>query len=299
MKTTKRFSPQVLARFERQGRGTGTYAEALPWHQVTRGDPASSGRSHLLNWRGRLRHLLSDGELGQQLFATMLPNLDDCLEQCRLYVDPAPHLLSAYFERDPNSLFPGTLQLARELGMRHPRVFGGGQEAYWTLTTDLVLVFRAPGQPRELLAIAYKPGGFDADPRKVQLLKLEREYWARRGVAWLLITPGQSIPEVVLTIRRIACWALDGEASEKERRTAIAVARQLGGHSQTSVLHAIASIQGSMESAQRSLWQAVWHGEFPLDLRRDWRPHRPLNLVPEGEFRAFNPVASRRSAWTS
>ena len=66
----------------------------------TRGDPASSGRSHLLKWRGRLRHLLSEGELGQQLFATMLPNLDDCLERGKGDVDPAPHLLSAYCERD-------------------------------------------------------------------------------------------------------------------------------------------------------------------------------------------------------
>jgi hypothetical protein len=79
MRTTKRFTPKVIARFERQHRGEGTYADYIPWHRVSRGDPASSGRSHLLMWRDRLRELLSDGELVEQLFATMLPDLDDSL----------------------------------------------------------------------------------------------------------------------------------------------------------------------------------------------------------------------------
>ena len=84
MRTTKRFSPTVIARFLRQGRGEGIYEEYIPWHRVSRGDPASAGRSHLLMWRHRLRELLSDGELGEQLFATMLQNLDDSLEQFKL-----------------------------------------------------------------------------------------------------------------------------------------------------------------------------------------------------------------------
>src|SRR5687768_17430801 len=98
MRTTKRFTPKVIARFDRQARGQGTYESYAPWHQVTRGDPASSGRSHLLNWRGRLRHYLSDGELGAHLFASMLPDLDDCLEQYPLTTEDAPHALAAYGE---------------------------------------------------------------------------------------------------------------------------------------------------------------------------------------------------------
>lgn len=79
MRTTKRFTPKVLARFKRQGRGSGTHDNYLPWHRVSRGDPASSGRSHLLMWRERLRELLSDGEHVEQLFASQLNNLEDCL----------------------------------------------------------------------------------------------------------------------------------------------------------------------------------------------------------------------------
>lgn len=77
MRTTKRFTPDVLDRFRREGRGTGVYTEYIPWHRVSRGDPASRGRSHLLNWRGRQRELLSDGELVMTLFVTMLPGIDD------------------------------------------------------------------------------------------------------------------------------------------------------------------------------------------------------------------------------
>lgn len=96
MRTTKRFTPKVLARFAREGRGTGIYEEYIPWHRVSRGDPASRGRSHLLEWKDRLRELLSDGELGAQLFAVMLPDLDDSLEQYRLEQEPSQHPLAAY-----------------------------------------------------------------------------------------------------------------------------------------------------------------------------------------------------------
>ncbi len=122
MRTTKRFTPAVIARFIKQGRGQGTHADYAGWHRVTRGDPASSGRSHLLRWRGRLRDLLSDGELGAQLFVTMLPDVDDCLEQYGLSPEDDMHPLAVYGERDPLTLFPGTLKLADELGIRHPRL---------------------------------------------------------------------------------------------------------------------------------------------------------------------------------
>jgi len=146
MRTTKRFTPAVLTRFEKHGRGTGTYEDYIGWHRVTRGDPASRGRSHILNWHGRLIDLLSDGELGEQLFATMLPNLDDSLEQHKLTPEDSPHPLLAYGAPVSEELFPGTLRLAEELGIRHPRVYGKGESGNWVLTTDLALVFDKPGE---------------------------------------------------------------------------------------------------------------------------------------------------------
>jgi hypothetical protein len=297
MRKTKRFTPTVIARFIRQGRGEGTYTDYLPWHRVTRGDPSSMGRSHLLHWKGRLRELLSDGELGEQLFATMLPDLDDSLEQFPLTPEDSAHPLARYLERDPEVLLPGTLTLARHLGIKHPTLSERGVKTPWRLSTDLLLVRQPPGQPRSCLALAFKTPDFKESRRTIELLRLEREYWRARKVPWLLMTPELSCPEVVLTLRRIAPWALGDAVPGVTLAQAAQYALEHAWRSQTYVLHGIADQCGSMELAQRALWQSVWNGHLPLDLRRGWRPHLPLRMVSPTEFSAFNPILSGRSAW--
>lgn len=297
MRTTKRFTPKVLARFEREGRGTGIYEDYLPWHRITRGDPSSRGRSHLLMWRSRLRELLSDGELVQQLFCTMLPDVDDALEQFPLALDTSAHPLSAYEPYVRRQDYPGVLALADQLGVRLATVSEGDARAPWRPTTDLLLITRAQGKRRQALALAFKPNREPLTTRKRQLLALEREYWLAREVPWLLITPDQYDSLVALTLRRIACWALADEEPMENRELACKCARSLPGHSLTTVLEAIQSHVGAMNTAQNSLWQAVWSGQLPVDLRRDWRPHEPLRIVSQLEFAALNPVASRRSGW--
>ncbi|MDD5177531.1 MAG: TnsA endonuclease N-terminal domain-containing protein [Sterolibacterium sp.] len=296
MRTTKRFTPKVIARFIRQGRGEGTYADYVPWHRVSRGDPASSGRSHLLMWRDRLRELLSDGELGEQLSATMLPDLDDSLEQFKLPPEDASHPLAEYGERDL-TLFPGTEKLAKQLGIKHPIVRDADETALWRPTTDLVLVFKPRRSPRRVLALAFKPSGWNKSRRTRQLLCLEREFWLCRDIDWLLITPDLYDARVVLTLRRIACWALGEEAQAEVRSTAAHVARQNPIHSVSRLLEEIQALVGSLELAQRALWQAIWYGELPVDLRCGWRPHVPLKHISPNEFTALNPIAARRSSW--
>jgi len=297
MRTTKRFTPKVLDRYIKLQRGEGSHESYVPWHRVTRGDPASSGRSHLLSWRSRLRELLSDGELGQQLFVTMLSDLDDCLEQFKLDTADSPHILAAYRERDASEMFPGTEQLARELGIKHPKVTDAGDSALWIPSTDFVLVFKGPLGPRHALALAFKPRGAETRRRTSELLSLDREYWVRRNVPWLLITPNLYQVEVVLTLRRLAAWALGADAGPEARCLASQLAHAHSGRTVTRVLQEIAIVIGSLEFAQRALWQAVWIGELPIDLRRGWRPHVPLKFISPAEFWAFNPIASRRSAW--
>lgn len=298
MRTTKRFTPAVLARFERQGRGEGTHQDYIGWHRVTRGDPASRGRSHMLNWRGRLRDLLSDGELGEQYFATMIPYLDDSLEQFPLSTEDDTHPLAAYGERDTNALYPGTVRLATEMGIKHPKVSDSEETALWKSTTDLLLVLKPPGRPRELLALAFKPNDWAAKRRTRELLALEREFWIRRKVTWLLITPALYDPKVVLTLRRIACWALTDRSTLEHRQLACHVALADPGSSVTQILQRLSAITGAMESAQRALWQAIWNGDLPIDLSRGWRPHLPFRHMDAAEFMNQNPVASRRSSWS-
>ena len=207
MRTTKRFTPTVIRRFVKQGRGEGTGDDYVAWHRVTRGDPASSGRSHLLMWRNRLRDLLSDGEQEQQLFATMLSDLEDSLEQFKLTPENSLHPLSAY-QPCGDEPFEGTLKIAERLGIKHPELTDGISKEPWRLTTDHVLVIRPPKGDRRILAIAYKPDQDALNARQRQLLSIEREYWRVRNVEWLLITPGQSERAVRMTLRRTAPWAL-------------------------------------------------------------------------------------------
>lgn len=297
MRTTKRFTPTVIARFLGEGRGEGTYEYYIGWHRVTRGDPASSGRSHIFTWKNRQRDLLSDGELGQQLFATMLPNLDDSLEQYELSPEPSEHPLAAYGEGDMEALFPGTVELAKELGIKHPKLSEKGKTIPWHLSTDLVLVFKSANGKRHILALAYKPDGWKSKHRSCELLRLEREYWERRGIQWLLISPELSDVRVVLTLRRIACWALAAEVPNELKQLAAQTAIENPFDSLTTVLEKIKPSAGSMELAQNALWQAVWNGGLPIDLTRGWRPHLPLKVITPAQFAQQNPIASRRSAW--
>ncbi len=300
MRTTKRFTPQVLARFQNQERGTGTHEHYAPWHQVSRGDPASGGRSHLVAWRGRLRHFLSDGELDEQLFATMLPDLFDALEQHPLSVNSARHPLTAYTKpAEPTPDFPGTLQIAEQLGIKHPLCRGSGQTSRWTLSTDLLLVFKDNKGTHTMLALAFKPKNWAEKRRTTELLTVEREYWIARGVEWLLISPTLYDQAAGLFLRRTACWALVDPVEAWLLDHAAQIATNHPTDSVTSLLELVSSSAAiDISIAQRALWQAVWCGRLPVDLRRSWRPHYPLRLLSHKSFWDLNPIAARRSAWT-
>lgn len=298
MRTTKRFTPTVLARFAREGRGTGIYEDYIPWHRVSRGDPASSGRSHLVQWRQRFRELLSDGELFEQLFALMVPDLDDCTEQFPLTLDRSRHPLTEYGDFLDNAYYPGTLELATQLGIKHAKTRGKGDTADWIPTTDLLLVSKTPNRRRTAVAVAFKDRGLGAIPRRsLELLKLERAYWTCRNVPWLLITPEQYDRRVALTLSRTESWAIDMEVTGELLDLAARTAVELAGHSLTWVIDHLTNLLGEKELAQRALWQAIWCGRLPIDLRRGWRPHEPLKFISLMEFQGLNPIISRRSAW--
>jgi hypothetical protein len=297
MRTTKRFTPQVLERFKRQGRGLGTFANYLPWHQVTRGDPASTGRSHLIYWQGRLLHLLSDKEWGGQLFGLMLAGLVDSTEQLPLALEDAPHPLSAYSASGTQKLYPGTLALARELGIKHPILSEKGQTKDWVLSTDLVLVQADEHKQLSLLAVQIKPLRWEEKRRTVELLRLEREYWVRRGVTWLLITPAEWDHRVFLTLRRTSQWALEDAVEPRLLQMARELALAVPWNSVTEVVDRLTPLAQSKHQATCALWQAAWFGTLPLDLSRGWRPQEPLRVLRSATFWNQNPIASRRSAW--
>lgn len=298
MRTEKRFTPKVLQRFLREGRGTGTYADYTPWHRVSRGDPSSEGRSHLIVWRDRQRELLSDQEWGGLNFAGLIPNLVDLTEQFPLNQESAPHDLSRWHVGEGLKLFPGTREIAEMLGTRHPTLTDGDQTHIWTSTTDLLLILRNQRGRLELLAVSCKPSSVLTE-RSKELLLLEKTYWAYRGVDWLLITPEQYEKSVALTLRRTSPWGFDEPASEADIRVACQTVRSMPWDRYSDVMqHLTARFGGEAHrhEAQRALWQSVWRGQLPVDLRRGWRPSRPLTLLSQEAFASLNPIVARRSA---
>ena len=297
MRTTKRFTPTVLARFLKLGRGSGTFANYIPWHRVSRSDPSSCGRSHLQMWRGRQRELLSDGEWVGLFFAISIQNLFDLREQFPLPLEGGPHETSAYRADTPPTLYPGTLEIAKRLGVKHPKTNEKGKSAEWVMTTDFLLVLQAPSKKLALLAVSFKPKADLKNKRTKELLMIEREYWTARGVTWLLITPELYDEQVALRLRDTMPWALGNIVTENDLLIASSVAHELQGHSLTHVLKQLAARFGDGDHAQRAFWQSVWCGKIPLDLRRGWRPHLPVTLLPTDAFLSLNPIASRRTSW--
>lgn len=297
MRTTKRFTPQLLERFRKQGRGQGTFDDYVPWHRVGRGDPASRGRSHLQQWNGRQRELLSDHEWVMLLFSVMLTNLVDIREQFPLSKEGDPHELSEYQPNAPQKLFLGTIEIAKNLGIKHPMTTGNGTSDTWVPSTDLLLTVKHADSTLELVAIAVKERKELTNRRKRELLLLERAYWAVRGVVWLVVTPIQYDEHVALTLRMTMPWALGAVVSEADRQFASNTASEYRGLPLTQLLEKLSTSFGDVDHAQRAFWQGVWSSHIPLDLRRGWRPHQPVVLLDTSSFQSLNPIQMRRSAW--
>ena len=298
MKTQKRFTPDLLDRYRCLGRGKGTNEHYVPWHRVGRSDPASSGRSHLQYWRGRQRELLSDLELVTFLFCTMLVGIADIREQFPLSLEESEHELSPPDDSTIAGKYAGSLSIATELQVKHPKVSGSGRSVSWVMTTDLLLTIRQPDGKLTLLAIAVKPNGAADKKRTKELLAIEHMYWKARGVQWLLITPDLYDGLVAETLRNCVSWALEPQADEPGIDFVAMAADRLRGKSMTAALEYLAAEFGSQSKAQLALWQAIWSGRLPIDLRRGWRPHEPLTLLDPAEFRLLNPITSGRSAWS-
>ncbi len=297
MRTEKRFTAAVLRRFSREGRGKGTRIDYIPWHRVGRGDPSSKGRSHLQMWGGRNHELLSDVELAAFHFITMLPNVLDAREQFPLSLASSPHELIDYdFQAWLRDWAPGTVEIASSMGIKHHRLNDDTSSEPWRYSTDQLILLQEEFS-KQLLAIACKPSFSGLSKRELQKLALEREYWKRRDVPWILITSYEYDHRVALSLARAAAWALSDVSPRSHIAEAKRVAEDNQGESLEFTLRLLAARVGTMNAAQLAFWQAVWSGVIPLDLRRGWRPHLPITFCSSEVFRSFNPVWSRRCAW--
>jgi hypothetical protein len=299
MRKGQRFTPKRLQKWIEQGRGTGSGEHYQPWHQVTRSDPGSRGRSHLVNSSlSRLHHFLSDLELVQFTFATMLPSVVDMQEQCPLSLEDGRDV----FNHDgPVARFqPGAPTIALELGVSYPMLRRDGEIQPWVMTTDLLLTFAAGSADRQV-AVSVKPKGGFGRKRQHELFAIEREYWLRRGVPWLLVTPDQYDTVVARSIGSGAAWALGMPpvASELQESCARWVAKRRRPRFGELMNQLPAALGVDQMQAQCAFWQAVWSGVLPINLGFDVRPASTLELLEPQAFWHQNPIAARRSAWTA
>jgi hypothetical protein len=298
MRTTH-FSPGLLERFERQGRGRGTGPEYDPWHQVRRAEPASRGRSHLISGQlDRLHHFLSDNEL--VVFAlTLMLGPEDLREQFPLALESHPVERMAYEPQSVPTWTPGTLEIARELGIKHPVTRGQGKVADWVLTTDLVVTLRMPNGKRSLVAIAVKQEAELKHKRTLEKLRIEREYWVRQEVNWLLITPEMINREAAETIKASMPWVLSAAAQPESLQSLLGgLVDELNGLSFTNAFKLLAlRLQVTGPEAQNLFWHGVWAGVIRLDLSVPLRPASRVKILSAQAFREQNPLAMRRTAW--
>ena len=302
MRKGKRFTPATIEKWFGSGRGTGTLSNYRPWHQVTRGDPGSRGRSHLALWSktGRAHHYLSDIEHDVFAFASMLRAVSDIREQFPLSLDEHPVELATYMGQYEHDVSAGTMAIAEEMAIKHPYLTKEGKKTPWILTTDLLLTLEQTPPQFQLLAVSVKSDDDLKIGRKRQLLQIERAYWERQSIEWLLITPSLYDKRVSMTVRRALPWGrpkLSEDVVPSEYiQACVSQASYFDQRSLTACINQLSnSLHVPVEFAQRIFWQSVWEGRLTVDLSRSAWPDEPIRILDENSFYAQNPLAARRS----
>lgn len=182
-KYRRRNTEERIAKLHREGRGQGHGKDYVPWIKIH--DLSSLGRVHrpLSSKTGRVMHLLSDGENDLFLRLDASARVIDIREQF-----PLPR--------------QATMLIAEELGYRHPAVHGVDV----VMTTDMVVDLIGARR----IAFSVKQAGEMVKPRVAEKLEIERLYWTRRGVEWVLMIEEKD-RDARLNHQEIAEWrSVDG-----------------------------------------------------------------------------------------
>ena len=195
----------------------------------------------------------------------------------------------------------GTEAIARDLKVRHPRLSHKGVTRLWSMTSDLVLYFGTTvADPNGgMLAVAVKYAEELKRPRVLELLTLEREFWRRQGVPWLLITPDLYHPLSQGVLGAGLAYVVGQERVPAEH---IALCRELqpifGGLRMQRICEELQRRIGTTTTGALSVfWGSVWSGALTLDIGQAWRSDQRVRFVSASEFLFQNPIASRRSSW--
>lgn len=256
-------------------RGVGHGRIYSAYIQVTRNDFSSTGRSHVMPCplnSGRVIDVLSDLERGAFLaLLTFRPR--DIREQYPLDLESGIDF-NLYPESSPTLIRGlGTLDIAQELGIRHPP----HHQKKRCMTTDFVVTLN----DGSIAAIHCKWSTQLAQARNAELRKLEEEYWRSRGVRHVVVTE-KSLPRRLINNLK---WAMSAMSSDPAYRDNFQLPtgwlrdvferNALQRYSMRAILESLVQRYGvSVEQQVVWLKRAVTFGLIPVD-----HSQTELNLV--------------------
>jgi hypothetical protein len=176
-------TPALIERMIKAGRGRGTLASYLPWINV--GEIRSSGEQRKVIGRktGRVHHYLSRGESYHHLLAEFNEKVVDIREQYPIL--PVDH----------------TLEIARDLGIKHPS-FGGYPKV---ITFDFLLTVQNGKTYRQHVR-SIKRSEDLAKPRVVEKLRLEQQISAKLGFQYEIVTEKNMPPILNANLKFLWTW---------------------------------------------------------------------------------------------
>jgi hypothetical protein len=176
-----------------------------------------------------------------------------------------------------------------------------GLQIPYVYSTDQLLTLQIEGRPPTLAAICVKYRS-ELRPKKVRAkmfrkLRLEREYWRRLGIPWLLVTEREVNEQVYQNLE----WALSGAIQRIQpgdlallNRFVLAFgAAEWGGRclDQMEVISTVLDI--NLSTTIRMLKLAIWRALIQVDLTQVVDLQRPLikKGFPRTAIDAWSPLS--------
>lgn len=165
-KRNNEWTERKIEKYIKEGRGQGELSNYKPW--LTIQNVSSRGNSNRLKgWKTNRGHeFLSD--LEEKYFFTQewRKEVIDIREQFPLNREL-------------------THKISEEKGINHP--ICTNTQTLVVLTTDFFLTIRS-GEKIKYIARTVKPSNELEDRRTIEKFEVEREYWARKGISWGIVT---------------------------------------------------------------------------------------------------------------
>jgi hypothetical protein len=239
------------------GQGEGTAYEPFMFVR----DVPSLGLSNTVkSWiTGRNHHYLSRQEYKVHLIAEYSPLVLDIREQFALLP------------------WDETQAIASKLGIRHPRY--PGTTTPIVVTTDLLLT-KKHADGMELIAVSAKLTK-DLDSRTLEKLLIERLYWNRRGIRWILATE-KNISNVRAKNLQFFEMALNDDRASKSGIDPASFSRQFEANHALDLCFNDILKQTSRDMAidvrtgHALLGTAVWKRASRIDIDAAFLNHRAL-----------------------